>query len=93
MAATLQMENMIITSYGILWQKKLLSVTIRDEVPIASSAFVNRMVATMVKINSSNIQLTWLLLSSLESSQEEHDKLKALPSQFKSENQRVSMMD
>lgn len=74
-------------------KKKLLSVTIRDEVPIASSAFVNRMVATMVKINSSNIQVTWLLLSSLESSQEEHDKLKALPSQFKSENQRVSMMD
>ena len=68
-------------------------MTIRDEVPIASSAFVNRMVATMVKINSSNIQVTWLLLSSLESSQEEHDKLKALPSQFKSENQRVSMMD
>lgn len=92
MAATLQMENMIITSYGILWQKKLLSVTIRDEVPIASSTFVNRMVATMVKINSSNTQVTWLLLSSLESSQEEHE-LKALPSHFKSENQRVSMMD
>lgn len=61
--------------------------------PIASRALVNRVVAIMVKMNSSNIQVTWLLLSSLEGSQEEHDKLRALPSQFKSENQRVSMMD
>ena len=61
--------------------------------PIASRALVNRVVAIMVKMNSSNIQVTWLLLSSLESSQEEHDKLRTLPSQFKSENQRVSMMD
>ena len=61
--------------------------------PIASRALVNRVVAIMVKMNSSNIQVTWLPLSSLESSQEEHDKLRALPSQFKSENQRVSMMD
>ena len=61
--------------------------------PIASRALVHRVVATMVKMNSLNIQVTWLLLSSLESSQEEHDKLKVLPSQFKSENQRVSTMD
>ena len=61
--------------------------------PIASRALVNRVVAIMVKMTSSNIQVTWLLLSSLEGSQEEHDKLRALPSQFKSENQRVSMMD
>ena len=46
----------------------------------------------MVKMNSSNTQVTWLLLSALESSQKEHDKLKALHSQFKSKNQRVSMM-
>ena len=72
---------------------KKLSVTIRDDVPIASRALVNRVVATMVKMDSLNIQVTWLLLSSLESSQEEHDKLKVLPSQFKSENQTVSTMD
>lgn len=60
--------------------------------PIDSRALVNRVVATIVKMNSSNTQVTWLPLSALESSQKEHDKLKTLRSQFKSKNQRVSMM-